>query len=60
MSLRPIPKELQRKLSIINDDESLTKNCYGTDFSIKVLMLKPVVAFEHTRFRQIIDIAEKR
>jgi hypothetical protein len=59
MGLRTIPKELERQLSIVDNDKSLAQYRYGRDLSIKFLVLQPVVAFQHTGFRQVIHIAEQ-
>jgi hypothetical protein len=39
VSLRTIPKELERQLSIVDDDEGLTQYRYGTDLSVLLLVL---------------------
>lgn len=57
---RSVAQKLKRKLSIVDNHESLAQHSYRADGAVKILMFCPVVAFEHARFGQIIDVSKKR
>jgi hypothetical protein len=56
---RSVSEQFERELGVVDDDERLAQYCQRADRAIEFPMLCPVVAFKHTRLRQIIDIAEK-
>jgi hypothetical protein len=58
MDRRAVSQKVESKRRIVEYDDGLAQYCHRTDRAIEILMLKPVMAFKHTRLRHIIDISK--